>query len=360
MPLHPLVGHESLRRRLADQAGRDTLPASMLLAGPAGVGKQRLALWLAQLLLCETAVRDARAEPCGTCTSCRYALDAAHPDLIWVFPRPRLRDASDIDVDDAASEIAESARERVEEGLYARPDGSSAIFVYDARVLVNRAAKKPALGSRKVFVIGDAERMVPQASSAEAANAVLKMLEEPSPGTTIILTSSEPGALLPTIRSRVVTIRVPALPQAAMREFLALPVAEAVAKRASAELAAAGSPGALAALADAKAGAGSGAGATASALFEAARGGERMLFRAAYLQGSTGARGGFSDALDALTALLHREVAAATARGDDHAARNAARAVVCVEEAKREAEQNAAPQLVAWTLLRRISPLLAA
>ena len=57
-------------------------------------------------------------------------------------------------------------------------------------------------------MIGDAERMVAQEGSDQAANAFLKLLEEPPADTTLILTSSEPGALLPTIRSRSVSVRV--------------------------------------------------------------------------------------------------------------------------------------------------------
>jgi len=62
VPLIPLYGHEALRTRLADQARAGTLPASLLLQGPAGIGKQRLALWLGQVLLCEADER-----PCGLC-----------------------------------------------------------------------------------------------------------------------------------------------------------------------------------------------------------------------------------------------------------------------------------------------------
>ena len=98
-------------------------------------------------------------------------------------------------------------------GLYERPDGSMGIYVYVTRLLVQLARKSPAMARRKVFVIGDAERMVPQAANPEAANALLKLLEEPPADTTFILTSSEPGALLPTIRSRVVSVRVAPLPR---------------------------------------------------------------------------------------------------------------------------------------------------
>src|SRR4029453_11349249 len=82
-------------------------------------------------------------------------------------------------------------------------------------------ARAPAIAKRKVFIIGDAERMVPQEGSEQAANAFLKLLEEPPADTTIILTSSEPGALLPTIRSRVVSMRAAPLSQDSMRAFLA-------------------------------------------------------------------------------------------------------------------------------------------
>src|SRR5688500_6094822 len=70
VPLIPLYGHEDLRRRLREAAGRGALPASILLHGPQGVGKQRLALWLGQMLLCPEADR-----PCGRCQTCRYALE---------------------------------------------------------------------------------------------------------------------------------------------------------------------------------------------------------------------------------------------------------------------------------------------
>src|SRR5690606_22025395 len=66
---------------------------------------------------------------------------------------------------------------------------------------------RPAMGRRKVFVVGDAELMVPQESSPEAANAFLKLLEEPPDDTTVVVTSAHPGGLLPTILSRVLAIR---------------------------------------------------------------------------------------------------------------------------------------------------------
>ena len=84
MPIAPLYGHEEFRDRLRESLQRGALPSSLLFTGPRGVGKQRLALWLAQLLLCERA-----GAPCGECRHCKFALDLTHPDLHWFFPRPR-------------------------------------------------------------------------------------------------------------------------------------------------------------------------------------------------------------------------------------------------------------------------------
>src|SRR5437867_12669611 len=85
MPIVPLIGHTELRARLAEAVKRNTLPASLLLTGPRGVGKQRLALWLGQFLLCENASHA----PCGKCQGCHFAVELTHPDLHWYFPRPR-------------------------------------------------------------------------------------------------------------------------------------------------------------------------------------------------------------------------------------------------------------------------------
>ncbi|MFL5574888.1 MAG: hypothetical protein ACJ79S_02820, partial [Gemmatimonadaceae bacterium] len=219
MPLVPLYGHHALRERLAGSAERDALPSSLLLHGPRGVGKQRLALWLAQLLLC-----GERPRPCGRCQGCRFAAELTHPDLHWVYPRPRLKDADSTPAE-VEQDYAEGTAERVAaHGLYAPPSGSDAIYVATVRAIVHQAALSPAIARRKLFVIGDAERMVPQEGAEAAANAFLKLLEEPPADTTLILTSSEPGALLPTIRSRVVGVRVAPLDEDDMRRFVADPI----------------------------------------------------------------------------------------------------------------------------------------
>ncbi|MEX2180791.1 MAG: hypothetical protein WD771_02000 [Gemmatimonadaceae bacterium] len=349
MPLIPLYGHDALRERLAAQSDRGALPAGLLFHGPAGVGKQRLALWLGQRVLCDGASR-----PCGECQACRYVLALQHPDLRWFFPRPRIANSSDIALDKVQEEYDEALQERAEaHGLYPRPDGSAGIFIYVTRLLVQLASRTPAIARRKVLVIGDAERMVPQSASPEAANAFLKLLEEPPADTTIILTSSEPGALLPTIRSRVVAVRVAPVPEAVVRAFVTDPlVAPSLPTDGTAALVrlAAGAPGALI-------GAEGRAAAIirARALLAAADGGPEQRLRAAFTSGSARARGAFTDVLDALTVLLHERVREAASRGDGTTARRAARVVPAVEDAKRAAEGNANPQLVTARLLEVIA-----
>ncbi len=357
MPLIPLFGHTALRRRFNSAIDRGTLPASLLLHGPAGVGKQRLALWLAQRLLCEGPA----PRPCGACQQCRYALAGTHPDLHWIFPRPRLKngDASAADVE---ADYGDAIAERLEtHGLYAPPGGNEGIFVATVRAIVHAAALAPAVAARKVFVVGDAERMVSQEGADQAANAFLKLLEEPPANTNIVLTSSEPGALLPTIRSRVIAVRVPGLSDSDMAAFLDdervrahLETLSLPRDRADLLRLASGAPGALLgqpAMDDALA--------RARRLLEAAAGSDRAArIQAAFVQGSSGARGEFTDALNALTLLLHERARAAVAIADEAAALGASSAAQAVERAKQRAAGNANPQLVTYTLMRELEAAL--
>jgi len=357
VPILPLHGHLALRERFLDAARRSALPASVLLQGPRGVGKQRLALWLGQALLCERGP----GEPCGACQTCRYTGELRHPDLHWFFPRPRLKD-SDPAPDDVRADLGDAIAERVKRGgLYPAAAGSDGLFVAAIRALVQQAAMSPALARRKVFVVGDAERMVPQDGADAAANAFLKLLEEPPADTTVLLTSSEPGALLPTIRSRVVCVRVPRLPENDMRAFLTDPLVEAALSKESPSTSvdervrlAGGAPGTL--IGGAELGV---AQAEARRLIEAAMDGTRTdRLRLAFGQGAAKARGAFSDMLDALTAELHAVARNAALRGDERRAMGAARAMDAVEMAKARAAGNVSPQLASYELLRAMTAVL--
>ena len=357
VPIVPLYGHAALRERLRSALVRGNLPASLLFHGPPGVGKQRLALWLAQALVCASPSEN--REPCGRCLSCRYAVALAHPDVHWFFPRPRLKD-TDPSTEEVVSDYRDAISERASaSGLYAAPGGSEGIYVATVRAIVQLASVSPAMAQRKVFIIGDAERMVPQEGADFAANALLKVLEEPPSNTHLILTSSEPGALLPTIRSRLVNVRVGPLSSREVEEFIADPiVADALRPRAKAKAhpvtAAEGAPGRLIGTherATAIAG--------AERLLETALSGDRSkTVRAAMSQGSTKARGLFSDTLDELTVLLAERSRSAAGRGDEPTALGASRAIAFVENAKTLATGNVNPSLITAVLLRDLTSAL--
>ncbi|MDH3205097.1 MAG: hypothetical protein OEO79_00715 [Gemmatimonadota bacterium] len=218
MSLHPVMGHAEARASLASAHLRHLLPAALLLHGARGVGKQRVALWLAQLLVCERPT----AEPCGSCAPCRMALGLEHPDVHWYFPLPRPKGATG----DKLVEALEQARvddiaERREHPLRAsHSDDVRGLYLGTVRSLRAKAYKRPVMARGPVFIIGEADLLVPQESSPEAANALLKLLEEPPGAAQFILTSSEPGRLLPTIRSRTVPLHLGPLPRATVSDFL--------------------------------------------------------------------------------------------------------------------------------------------
>ena len=357
VPLLPLHGHAALRARFDDAIRRDVLPGSLLLHGPAGIGKQRLALWLGQRLLCD----GTEPRPCGRCQHCRYSLAATHPDLHWFFPRPRLKDG-DASPAKISDDFREAIGDRVLTGAYAPPPPEEGIFVSTIRAIVQSAALAPALARRKIYILGEAERMVLRDGAEEAAGAFLKLLEEPPARATLILTSSEPGALIPTIRSRLVAVRVPALGAADTEAVLAEPamrdaVSAAGGPKSMAEQLrlAAGAPGAL--LAGAEWG---DALARARRMLDAAATRDRReQAKTAIMQGSSKARGAFSTSLDALTTLLHDRARKAAEAGDADTASGAARAVDCVELAKERATGNVNPQLITSELMRQLESHLA-
>ena len=217
--LHPLVGHEEVRHALVRAHGAGGLPAAILVHGPKGVGKQRLALWAAQLQICD---QPGPQGPCGACRPCRMCLALEHPDLHWYFPLPRPKGVSG----DRLADALETARAEALAELRANPiqpsqgDELRGLYLGLIQGLRRKATLRPTMAACQVFVIADAEFLVPQESSPEAANALLKLLEEPPPTSRFILTASEPGRLLPTIRSRTVPLHASPLPEDVVAGFL--------------------------------------------------------------------------------------------------------------------------------------------
>src|SRR5467141_3172376 len=223
MALPPLIGHERVKSKLARAHASGKLPQALLLAGPRGVGKQRLALWLAQLIHCEAPGQ----EPCGQCRPCRLVLSLQHPDVHWFVPLELSKRGgtgtgtgdADKQIELAAEALAEEMTARREQPMYGPPTGLASHPVASVRLLLKRLALTPAMGKGKVFIVGDAERLIPQLGTEVAANALLKALEEPPADSVIIVTAADPNAMLPTILSRVVLVRVARIADSAVTAF---------------------------------------------------------------------------------------------------------------------------------------------
>jgi len=195
---------EHLRAAIA--AGR--LPHSIILSGPAGAGKYTLALMLTMAVECERQPRDlwsngqSLAAYCGVCRNCtRIAQAFALDDEIdkAVAAREELRETDKKD-----TRVLIQPHPDV---LIIPPDPPQLLIkLGQVRSLIHSANYLPAEAPRKVFIITAASFM------KEAANSLLKVLEEPPATVHIILLAENPGELLPTIRSRCALVRLGALP----------------------------------------------------------------------------------------------------------------------------------------------------
>ena len=207
MPAPRLIGHKRIAASLWRMVKEDRLPQTLMFAGPEGVGKATLARHLAAGINCE----ERRGPPCGDCSSCEriLAVDLSrkvYRDLL--LDRLKLRPAKR-----AESPLVVANHPDV---LTFPPDGPMRVIGIDqARMLRNVARHAPAEGRRRIFVLDHAERATP-----EAANALLKTLEEPGPDLTIVLITENPYQLPATIRSRSIPFYFAALSPAAMETFL--------------------------------------------------------------------------------------------------------------------------------------------
>ena len=164
-------------------ARRETAPHALLLHGPQGVGKLELARAYAQLILCET---EGVTSPCGRCEGCRWFLAGQHPDFRQIEP-------------EALAAPVEPAEDAPAPSKTAKP--SLEIKIEQVRELAGFLNIISHRAKRRIALFHPAENM-----NLNSANALLKALEEPAPGACFILVSNKPQRLLPTIRSRCVSL----------------------------------------------------------------------------------------------------------------------------------------------------------
>ncbi len=210
MSFTQIIGHEIPIDILQRAISGRRLPTGYLFAGPQNVGKTRIALELAKAINCQNPTEA--ADCCDECEACRRIDENSYPYLRIVFPMLRKQE-----------ELRQKQVKRQQEGE--EPDEvleqieveGAEILIDPVREMLRSANLKAPEGVWKIYLIRSAEKL-----RYEAANRLLKTLEEPPPQTTFILTTSRPAEVLPTIASRCQVIdfgpvpRAPAL--AALRE----------------------------------------------------------------------------------------------------------------------------------------------
>lgn len=175
-----LLRNTALAKQIGHRVLSDTLAHAYVIAGPRGTGKRHFARLLAAAVSCEERERDGTPLPCGRCALCRKILQVGTPDL-KVLSRG---DAATIGID---------AVRKLREDIYLSPT--------ECR--------------RKVYIIEDADTMTPAAQ-----NALLIVLEEPPADVLILLLCRDTTLLLPTVRSRVQTLRMESFPREELDAFL--------------------------------------------------------------------------------------------------------------------------------------------
>ena len=172
-----IIGQDLAKRRLQIHLAAGRVAQAYLLVGPDGVGKRRLAIEMAKALTCAAS----GARPCDECASCRQVSRLTHPDIHVVSPG----------------------------------GSSEQIKIDDIRYLLGRLVLKPFSASTQVAVIDGAERL-----TEEAANSLLKSLEEPSSSSRFLLTTARLPQCLPTVVSRCQMIRCEPLSAEVLRRIL--------------------------------------------------------------------------------------------------------------------------------------------
>ena len=213
MSFREFLGNAATVGRLRESVRSGHFPQAMILAGPKGAGKYTLALMLTQAVNClEPAESDELPDYCGHCENCVRIGEAKNLEervAEAVAAREEMRDA-----DKRETRILIQTHPDV---LVVPPDPPQLMIkMGQVRQVIHNAFYRPPVEARRSFSI-----FTSAAFMKEAANSLLKVLEEPPPNTSLILLAENPQELLPTIRSRAVLHRLGALPAEEIEALLA-------------------------------------------------------------------------------------------------------------------------------------------
>ncbi|MBW4043765.1 MAG: DNA polymerase III subunit delta' [Acidobacteria bacterium] len=212
MGFSDFIGNEGTVRRLREAIALGRLPNSLILTGPRGAGKYTLAVMLAQAANCLVQpMTDGQPDFCGSCSNCSRIGQALPLE-------PRVEEAIA-----AREELRETDKKETRVLVQTHPDvlvippdpPQLLIKLGQVRTVVREIYRMPGEARRAMYIFTSAAFM------KEAANSLLKVLEEPPAYATIILLAENTGELLPTIRSRAQILRLGALPLEEIERLLA-------------------------------------------------------------------------------------------------------------------------------------------
>ena len=219
MNFSDIPSHENVKRQLRDMVADGRVPHALLLHGPAGAGKFMLARTFAQYLHCEHPTPE--GEPCGECQSCRAHQSHSHVDTLYVFPVVKTDKIKEPVSDDYIEEFRRfmTSSPFMDFDRWAstfdKKNAQPIIYVYESAALERRLATSASASRYKIVLM-----WLPEKMNEQAANKLLKLIEEPYDDTLFILVSDDASAILPTIRSRCRPIEVTRLDDATVADYL--------------------------------------------------------------------------------------------------------------------------------------------
>jgi len=201
-------------------ATSDRLPHAIIIEGPEGIGKLAMARAFAQYIHCENP--DPEGDACGVCRSCRLHQSMNHVDTHYSFPVVKLDGMNSAPVsEDFYQEWSSFVNGRIYTDInswadtFNKKNGRPVIYVTESEALVRKLAFTSHVSRYKVVILWLPERL-----NENAANKLLKMIEEPFEDTVFILVTNSPAEILPTIYSRVQRLTMKRLPDEIVAENL--------------------------------------------------------------------------------------------------------------------------------------------
>lgn len=219
MKFSHIIGQQAARQHLLDAIHKGRLPHALMLRGPAGVGALQLAHAIAQYVNC---LNPTDTDSCGECRNCRKISQAIHPDIHYVLPiisktekgKAVLTEAYLDDFRKLYAAEPYFSFEQWQQSLGGE-NKQLMISVHEIRELKRKIFLKTFEAEYKVVILWQAELI-----RKEAANAFLKLLEEPPEKTLILLTCEDPGKLLITINSRCQQVALGRIPSELLADYL--------------------------------------------------------------------------------------------------------------------------------------------